>query len=47
LARAFEVPKRQVTLVAGARGRDKIFEVTAPDVDARLARLLAEGADEA
>ncbi len=41
LARAFGVPGRQVALVSGARSRDKIFEVIAPEVDERLARLLA------
>ncbi|MGH3489304.1 MAG: DUF167 domain-containing protein [Actinopolymorphaceae bacterium] len=41
LAAAFGVPARQVALVSGQRSRDKIFEVTAPDVEERLGRLLS------
>jgi uncharacterized protein len=43
LAEAFGVPSRQVSLVSGLRSRDKIFEVIAPEAEARLGQLLAAG----
>jgi uncharacterized protein len=42
LAEAFGVPVRLVSLVSGARSRDKIFEVAGPGVPVRLAELLAD-----
>ncbi len=43
LAEAFGVPARLVSLVSGARSRDKIFQVIGPGVRVRLAELLADG----
>ncbi len=42
-AHAFEVPKSAVTLVRGARSRDKLIDVEGPDAELaeRLAELLA------
>lgn len=45
IAEAFGVPTRNVSLIAGQRSRDKIFEVSAPDIDERLDELLARPAD--
>jgi uncharacterized protein YggU (UPF0235/DUF167 family) len=42
LATAFGVSSADVSLVAGAHSRDKVFEVDAPDVDERLEYLLAD-----
>jgi uncharacterized protein YggU (UPF0235/DUF167 family) len=39
LAKAFGVPRKEVTIVAGARGRSKIFEVQGAD-PLRLKSLL-------
>lgn len=43
LAAAFGVRPRQLTIVTGDRGRDKVIELTSPAVDARqrLHQLLA------
>jgi len=44
VAEAFAVRRADVTLIAGARGRDKVVEIAGPEADlaARLAAL-AEG----
>ncbi|WP_051113914.1 DUF167 domain-containing protein [Actinopolymorpha alba] len=47
LAQAFGVSIREISLVSGARSRDKIFEVVAPDVTARLESLLDADGDDA
>lgn len=42
LAKAFGIRRRDVTIVTGQRGRDKIIELSSPPSDApeRLAELL-------
>nr|WP_192754132.1 DUF167 domain-containing protein [Actinopolymorpha pittospori] len=42
LATAFGVSGADVSLVTGAHSRDKVFDIDAPDVDERLACLLAD-----
>ena len=42
LATAFGVSSADVSLVTGAHSRDKVFDIDAPDVDERLACLLAD-----
>jgi uncharacterized protein (TIGR00251 family) len=46
LSREFQLPKRQISIVAGATSRDKRVEIAGPkdaDVEARLSDILNRG----
>lgn len=44
VAAAFDVPVRDVTMISGARSRDKIIDIghSTPDIERRLTDLLAD-----